>query len=113
MSLRPIRDIVQQPPRLLSRGGSREEDGMNAQLRHLVVLAAMAATPALGQIAAPTLSLPSPAPLPNPPLQAGEGRGGEGGRKGGGAASIPDFSGVWAKPPWPNFQPTRSGPRPV
>src|SRR5712664_4679043 len=30
--------------------GSREGDGMNAQLRYLVVLAAMAATPARGQI---------------------------------------------------------------
>src|SRR5713101_8235359 len=55
--------------------GSREEDGMNAQLRYLVVLAAMAATPAWGQ--------------------------------------IPDFSGVWAHPSWPSFEPPLTGPGPV
>src|SRR5712672_3416207 len=55
--------------------GSREEDGMNAQLRYLVVLAAMAATPAWGQ--------------------------------------TPDFSGVWAHPSWPSFEPPLTGPGPV
>jgi hypothetical protein len=55
--------------------GGREEDGMNAQLRYLVVLAAMAATPAWGQ--------------------------------------IPDFSGVWAHPSWPSFEPPLTGPGPV
>jgi len=50
----------------------------------LVTLAAAAATPALGQTAAPT-----------------------------GAAPIPDFSGIWRHPSLPGFEPPASGPGPV
>jgi hypothetical protein len=53
----------------------------------------MVATPASAQTAAPAL-----------------------GPAGGGkqaAASIPDFSGVWAHPSWPSFDPPLSGPGPV
>src|SRR5260370_26151186 len=71
-----------------SRGRGRT--AMNAQLRYLMVLAALAATPAWGQTAAPAPSLPFP-----------------------GAASIPDFSGVWAHPSWPSFEPPLTGPGPV
>ena len=56
----------------------------------LVTLAATAATPALGQTAAP-----APA----------------GGAQG--ATLIPDFSGVWSHPALPWFEPLASGPRPV
>jgi len=72
------------------------EEGMNAQQRQLVlfaILAAMAATPALGQTVAPA---------------AGPATNGKHG-----AASVPDFSGVWAHPSWPSFEPPLSGPGPV
>src|SRR5260370_20591497 len=71
-------------------GGGRGRTEMNAQLRYLMVLAALAATPAWGQTAAPAPSLPSP-----------------------GAAAIPDFSGVWVHPSWPSFEPPLTGPGPV
>jgi ABC-type sugar transport system substrate-binding protein len=51
----------------------------------LVTLAAAAATPAVGQTAAPATQ----------------------------AASIPDFSGVWWHPSLPGFEPPASGPGPV
>jgi hypothetical protein len=69
---------------------------MNVQRRDfllLVALAAAAATPALGQTAAPAVG---PA---NGATQ--------------GVASIPDFSGVWAHPSWPSVEPPPSGPGPV
>ena len=69
---------------------------MNVQRRDfllLVALAAAAATPAPGQTAAPAVG---PA---------------NGGTQG--AASIPDFSGVWAHPSWPGVEPPLSGPGPV
>src|SRR6516165_12010800 len=56
----------------------------------LVTLAAAAATPALGQTAAP--------------VPAGGAQG---------ATPIPDFSGVWSHPALPWFEPLASGPRPV
>jgi hypothetical protein len=56
----------------------------------LVTLAAAAATPALGQDVAPSV------------MPAGNG-----------AASIPDFSGMWAHPYVPGFEPPPSGPGPV
>jgi hypothetical protein len=56
----------------------------------LVTLAAAAATPALGQDVAPSV------------VPAGSG-----------AASIPDFSGMWAHPYVPAFEPPPSGPGPV
>jgi hypothetical protein len=59
----------------------------------LVTLAATAATPALGQGAAAQVG----------PASSGMQ----------GAASIPDFSGFWAHPYWPGFEPPASGPGPV
>ena len=56
----------------------------------LVMLAAAAAAPALGQ--------------PVAPVPAGGAQG---------AAPIPDFSGVWSHPALPWFEPLASGPRPV
>jgi hypothetical protein len=64
---------------------------MNVHRRNilvLVTLAAAAATPALGQTAAPATG-------PQ------------------GAASIPDFSGIWWHPSLPGFEPPKSGPGPV
>jgi hypothetical protein len=58
----------------------------------LVTLAAAAATPALGQ--APT-AVPSASSAAQ------------------GAASIPDFSGIWSHPSFPGFEPPASGPGPV
>ncbi len=58
----------------------------------LVTVAAMAATPALGQTAVPA-------------VEAAHGSQG--------AASVPDFSGVWAHPSWPSVEPPVSGPGPV
>jgi hypothetical protein len=69
---------------------------MNAQRRHLllsVTLALAIATPALGQPAAPAVG---PANSGTP-----------------GAASLPDFSGVWVHPSWPSVEPPLSGPGPV
>src|SRR6516225_7454571 len=58
----------------------------------LVTLAAAAATPALGQ---------APAAVPSASSAAQ------------GAASIPDFSGIWSHPSFPGFEPPASGPGPV
>jgi hypothetical protein len=69
---------------------------MNVQRRDfllLVALTAAAATPALGQTVAPAVG---------PANSATQG-----------AASIPDFSGVWAHPSWPSVEPPLSGPGPV
>src|SRR5271155_2059466 len=57
----------------------------------VVILAAAAATPAFGQAAAPTVAL----------------------AKGENAASIADFSGIWAHPSFPGFEPVASGPTSV
>jgi hypothetical protein len=68
---------------------------MNAQRRDfllLVACVAAAATPALGQTVAPAVG----------PANSAQG-----------AASIPDFSGVWAHPSWPSVEPPLSGPGPV
>ena len=59
----------------------------------LVTLAAAAATPALGQALAPALGT----------AMSGAH----------GAASIPDFSGIWRHPSLPGFEPPASGPGPV
>jgi hypothetical protein len=59
----------------------------------LVTLAAAAATPALGQDVVPAI-----------------GRSSSGTQT---AASIPDFSGIWAHPSFPGFEPPASGPGPV
>jgi hypothetical protein len=59
----------------------------------LVVLTAAATTPVLGQTAAPAVA----------PASSGTQ----------GAASIPDFSGIWSHPALPWFEPLASGPRPV
>jgi hypothetical protein len=69
---------------------------MNVQRRNFLllgILAAAAATPALGQTAAPTVA---PA---NSAAQS--------------TASVPDFSGVWVHPSWPGFEPPPAGPGPV
>jgi len=69
---------------------------MNAHRRDfllLVTLASAVATPALGQTVAPALG------SANSGTQA--------------AASIPDFSGIWAHPSWPSVEPPLSGPGPV
>src|SRR6516165_9844979 len=69
---------------------------MNVQRRDLIVsvaLAAAAATSALGQVV-PSTVLPA---------------GGAAQRD----ASIPDFSGIWAHPYFPGFEPPASGPGPV
>src|SRR3954453_4927762 len=67
------------------------------QRRHFILLltwATAAATPALGQ------ALPSPlTPVPDA-LQRSN-------------TSIPNFSGVWAHPYFPGFEPPASGPGPV
>jgi hypothetical protein len=68
------------------------EVGMCAHRRDillLVTLAAAAATPALGQTAAPAVGAASS------------------------AASVPDFSGIWRHPSLPGFEPPASGPGPV
>ena len=59
----------------------------------LVTLAAAAATPPLGQAAAPAV--------------------GPAGSEAQSAASIPDFSGIWRHPSLPGFEPPASGPGPV
>jgi len=59
----------------------------------LVTLAAAAAPPALGQTVAPTVGAASNGTQ--------------------GAASIPDFSGIWWHPSLPGFEPPASGPGPV
>ena len=59
--------------------------------RAFLLLATLAATPALGQTVAPA----------------------PGGSATPAAASIPDFSGVWAHPSWPSVEPPLSGPGPV
>jgi hypothetical protein len=59
----------------------------------LLVTLAAAATPALGQTAAPAV--------------------GPAGSETHGAASIPDFSGIWWHPSLPGFEPPASGPGPV
>ena len=59
----------------------------------LVTLAAAAATPALGQTAAPEVGAANS------------------GRRG--TAPIPDFSGIWRHPSLPGFEPPASGPGPV
>jgi len=68
---------------------------MNAQRDFLllVTLASVAVTPALGQTAAPATSL----------LRSDTQ----------GAASEPDFTGVWSHPSLPWFEPLASGPRPI
>ena len=70
---------------------------MNTQpwnLLLLVTLAAAAATPALGQNVAPAVG----------PAHASGTQG---------AASIPDFSGLWVHMTWPDFEPPLTGPGPV
>src|ERR1700674_2379664 len=78
-------------------GANHEMEGsMNVQRRNFLllgILAAAAATPALGQTAAPTVA---PA---NSAAQS--------------TASVPDFSGVWVHPSWPGFEPPPAGPGPV
>ena len=59
----------------------------------LATLAAAAATPAFGQTAAPAVG---------PAAGATQS-----------AASIPDFSGIWAHLTWPDFEPPLAGPGPV
>src|SRR5262252_6852284 len=59
-----------------------------------VTLAAVVVTPALGQDVAPAVGTTS-----------------AGGTKS--AASIPDFSGIWAHMTWPDFEPPAAGPGPV
>ena len=68
---------------------------MNARRNFLllVTVAAAAATPALGQTAAPTAGAASSGTH--------------------GPASIPDFSGIWAHLSWPDFEPPLAGPGPV
>jgi hypothetical protein len=58
----------------------------------LVILAATAASPAFGQNAASAAGPPSGAAR---------------------AAAIPDFSGIWAHPYFPGFEPPASGPGPI
>jgi hypothetical protein len=58
-----------------------------------MILAAAVAAPALGQTAAPAAESASGATQ--------------------GAASIPDFSGIWTHPSLPGFEPPASGPGPV
>jgi hypothetical protein len=64
---------------------------MKAQRNFLLVatLAAAAATPAVGQTVAPAVAS---------------------GDSNKGAASIPDFSGIWAHLSWPDFEPPLAGP---
>jgi len=63
------------------------------QFLSLMALAAAAATPALGQTAAPAVATAGSAAQ--------------------GAATIPDFSGMWWHPSLPGFEPPASGPGPV
>jgi hypothetical protein len=74
-------------------GGPRSEEIMSAWQREvlfLISLTAAATVPALGQTQAPATTSSG--------LQA---------------ASIPDFSGIWAHPYLPGFEPPASGPGPV
>jgi hypothetical protein len=69
---------------------------MDIQRRNLlllVIFAAVAATPALGQATAPPVA----------PANSGKQS----------AASVPDFSGIWGHPYWPSFEPPASGPGPI
>src|SRR5438067_9474422 len=68
---------------------------MNVQRNFLslVVLMGMAAMPVLGQVFAPQAG-------PDGSVRPG-------------AASVPDFSGIWAHLTWPDFEPPISGPGPV
>src|SRR5258708_7051748 len=77
---------------------------MNVQRHFFIgILAATAAPLAFGQEAAPRLHAdPSP--------QAGQGREGTTGGRTQNIASIPDFSGIWAHPYFPGFEPPASGP---
>src|SRR6266404_1417261 len=77
-------------------------------LRHFFigVWAAAAAPLAFGQEAAPRLHA-------NPSPQVGQGREGTTGDRPKNFASIPDFSGIWAHPYFPGFEPPPSGPRPI
>src|SRR6266705_1690771 len=59
----------------------------------LVTLAAAVATPAFGETAPPAVGQANGSPQ--------------------GAASIPDFSGIWIHPSLPGFEPPLSGPGPV
>jgi hypothetical protein len=63
------------------------------QFLALMALAAAAATPALGQTVAPAVATAGSAAQ--------------------GAASVPDFSGIWWHPSLPGFEPPASGPGPV
>src|SRR5262245_7417358 len=67
-------------------------DGLRQDFIVSVMLAAVVATPALGQ-----------APSVAPPARALAAT----------AASIPDFSGKWVHPYFPGFEPPASGPGPV
>jgi hypothetical protein len=74
---------------------------MNARQRAVLVivtLAAAAATPAWGQDVAPQDVAPAIRPAGNTTQSA---------------ASIPDFSGIWAHPYLTGFEPPASGPGPV
>src|SRR3984893_14088994 len=76
--------------------GNHEREGSMIVQRHfrlLATLATLVASPAWGQDAAP------------PVRPAGSGAQG--------AASIPDFSGIWSHPSFPGFEPPVSGPGPV
>jgi hypothetical protein len=66
---------------------------MNVQRDFLLLVTLAAATPAFGQTAAPAVGSASGATQ--------------------GAASIPDFSGIWWHPSLPGFEPPASGPGPV
>jgi hypothetical protein len=68
-------------------------DAVRRNFLFLAAVAATAATPALGQTAAPAV--------------------GAADRSSHSAALIPDFSGVWAHPSWPSVEPPLSGPGPV
>src|SRR5882672_11496260 len=84
------------PARMTSGRSTEGEEIMSARPRDfllLLTLAAAAATPAFGQTAAPAV-----APAPGATQ---------------GAASIPDFSGIWAHPYLTGFEPPASGPGPV
>jgi hypothetical protein len=75
-------------------GGGRREESMNLQRRYfllVVTLTSAAATPVLGQVAAPTVA----------PASSGTES----------AASIPDLSGIWGR--WFTFELPSSGPGPV
>jgi hypothetical protein len=77
------------------RADQEREVGMKVRRRELLLLAALAAAgavPAWGQTAVPAIGASSGAQ---------------------GAASIPDFSGIWAHMTWPDFEPPVAGPGPV